>query len=111
MLRLTTGAASMLVTINGGVVKLTDIAPGATGGSVVKGLAILPLKDTSPAAAGSATLRVITMPEGSRKITDKEIVWLDAAEHVDLYDCEPHVSRAVAVTAEFLHQRLQPERR
>ncbi|GAB1694170.1 alpha/beta hydrolase [Krasilnikovia sp. M28-CT-15] len=35
-----------------------------------------------------------------------EIVWLDCHQHVDLYDVEPHVSRAVAAASEFLHRTL-----
>ncbi|RZU49986.1 hypothetical protein EV385_1745 [Krasilnikovia cinnamomea] len=35
-----------------------------------------------------------------------EIVWLDCRLHVDLYDVEPHVSRAVAATSEFLRRTL-----
>jgi fermentation-respiration switch protein FrsA (DUF1100 family) len=38
---------------------------------------------------------------------DKEIVWLDAGQHVDLYDREPHVSRAVTATADFLRRTLR----
>ncbi|MBC6456506.1 alpha/beta hydrolase [Actinomadura sp. HBU206391] len=36
----------------------------------------------------------------------KELVWLDAGEHVDLYDVEPYVTEAVEATAEFLHRHL-----
>lgn len=35
-----------------------------------------------------------------------EIEWLDVAQHIDLYDVEPHVSKAAARTAEFLHRYL-----
>ncbi len=31
---------------------------------------------------------------------------VDCTEHIDLYDVEPHVSRAVALTVEFLHRHL-----
>jgi fermentation-respiration switch protein FrsA (DUF1100 family) len=37
---------------------------------------------------------------------DKEIVWLDATEHIDLYDREPWVTAAVEATTGFLHKRL-----
>ncbi|WP_239151932.1 alpha/beta hydrolase [Virgisporangium aurantiacum] len=37
---------------------------------------------------------------------DKGIVWLDANEHIDLYDREPWVTEAVDATAGFLHKRL-----
>jgi fermentation-respiration switch protein FrsA (DUF1100 family) len=37
---------------------------------------------------------------------EKEIVWLDAGEHIDLYDREPWVTQAVDAAAAFLHRRL-----
>ncbi|GGN72923.1 hypothetical protein GCM10010112_41780 [Actinoplanes lobatus] len=36
----------------------------------------------------------------------KELVWLDAQEHIDLYDVEPHVTRAAESAASFLHRHL-----
>ncbi|MGW4465727.1 alpha/beta hydrolase [Micromonospora sp. NPDC004704] len=36
----------------------------------------------------------------------KEIVWLDTDRHIDLYDTEPYVSRAVEACADFLHRNL-----
>jgi fermentation-respiration switch protein FrsA (DUF1100 family) len=36
----------------------------------------------------------------------KEILWLDAERHTDLYDVEPHVTRAADAAAEFLHRHL-----
>ena len=38
--------------------------------------------------------------------SDNQIVWLDANEHIDLYDREPWVTEAVEATAGFLHKRL-----
>jgi fermentation-respiration switch protein FrsA (DUF1100 family) len=43
-----------------------------------------------------------------RKPGDKEILWLDASQHIDLYDSEPHVTRAATATAGFLHRKLTP---
>jgi fermentation-respiration switch protein FrsA (DUF1100 family) len=37
---------------------------------------------------------------------DKQIVWLDARKHTDLYDNSQHVNRAVEATAAFLGQAL-----
>ena len=37
---------------------------------------------------------------------DREIVWLDADQHIDLYDREPYVSQAVTATTEFLRRTL-----
>jgi len=36
----------------------------------------------------------------------KEIRWLDAKQHIDLYDVEPYVSQAADAAAEFLHRNL-----
>jgi uncharacterized protein len=41
-----------------------------------------------------------------RKPGDKEILWLNASLHTDLYDNPPYVSQAAAATAAFLHRRL-----
>ncbi len=41
-----------------------------------------------------------------RATGEKEIVWLDAGQHNDLYDREPYVTRAVAATAGFLRRML-----
>jgi uncharacterized protein len=37
---------------------------------------------------------------------DKEIRWLDAGLHTDLYDNGPYVGQAVAAVAAFLQRRL-----
>ncbi|GAA2466366.1 alpha/beta hydrolase [Winogradskya humida] len=36
----------------------------------------------------------------------KEIRWLDAGQHIDLYDNEPYVTQAADAAAEFLHRHL-----
>jgi fermentation-respiration switch protein FrsA (DUF1100 family) len=36
----------------------------------------------------------------------KELLWLDAGEHIDLYDVEPYVTRAADASARFLHEHL-----
>ncbi|GIE28077.1 hypothetical protein Ait01nite_011220 [Actinoplanes italicus] len=36
----------------------------------------------------------------------KRITWLDAGQHIDLYDVEPHVTRAADETAAFLDEHL-----
>ena len=43
-----------------------------------------------------------------RKPGDKEILWLDASLHTDLYDNMPYVSQAAEAAAAFLHRWLQP---
>jgi fermentation-respiration switch protein FrsA (DUF1100 family) len=37
---------------------------------------------------------------------DKQLHWLDAQQHIDLYDNEPYVAEAIAVTADFLNRRF-----
>jgi hypothetical protein len=39
---------------------------------------------------------------------EKEIRWLDASQHVDLYDREPQVTQAAGAVAAFLHRALAP---
>ncbi|MFC6015973.1 alpha/beta hydrolase [Plantactinospora solaniradicis] len=41
-----------------------------------------------------------------RATGEKEIVWLDCDRHIDLYDVEPYVDRAVEATVDFLRRRL-----
>jgi uncharacterized protein len=41
-----------------------------------------------------------------RKRGDKEILWLDAGLHTDLYDNPPYVNQAVGAAAAFFHQRF-----
>ena len=84
LLRLTSGAASFLLGIDGGVVKLTEVGPGADGKTAAKGTVLSPLTSAEPAPSGAASLRIIDLPEGSRKISDKEIVWLDGLKQQQL---------------------------
>jgi len=37
---------------------------------------------------------------------DKEILWLDASQHIDLYDREPYVTQAAQAAARFLRRQL-----
>jgi uncharacterized protein len=41
-----------------------------------------------------------------RKPGRKEILWLDAGQHIDLYDQEPYVSQSAEAAADFLHRTL-----
>ena len=41
-----------------------------------------------------------------RKRGDKEILWLDAGLHTDLYDNPPYVNQAAAAAAAFFHRRF-----
>lgn len=62
---------SMLLYLNGGVVKVTEIAADSAKGTV-----ILPLKDTSPAKAEAWRIVTLDVPEDERRVSDLEAVWL-----------------------------------
>ncbi|QDY99828.1 phosphate ABC transporter permease PstA [Nitratireductor mangrovi] len=85
VLRMTSGSDSFLLDIAGGVVKLTELAAADGGGASGKGIVYEPLTEaaTSPVAA---TLRTIVTAEANRKITDREIVWLDRLNARDLIE-------------------------
>ncbi|GAA1648162.1 alpha/beta hydrolase [Actinoplanes couchii] len=38
----------------------------------------------------------------------KDLLWLDTERHIDLYDVEPHVTRAADAAASFIHRHLSP---
>ncbi|SFK16923.1 phosphate ABC transporter, permease protein PstA [Mesorhizobium albiziae] len=86
VLNLTSGAASLLLEIDGGIIKLTQVSPAANGGSTAKGTVIVRPQGTAQAASGAAKLRVIDAPESSRKISDKEIVWLEGLKGQNLVE-------------------------
>jgi uncharacterized protein len=44
----------------------------------------------------------------ARKPGEKEILWLDAGQHIDLYDADPYVSQAAQAASSFLHRKLAP---
>ena len=46
-----------------------------------------------------------------RKHGDREILWLDAGLHTDLYDNPPYVNQAAAAAADFFHRRLNDDPR
>jgi uncharacterized protein len=50
-------------------------------------------------------------PDGAQRAYErlsepKRIVWLDATQHIDLYDTEPYVGQAIDATTEFLDAHL-----
>jgi phosphate transport system permease protein len=69
---LDTTLPSLLVRINGGVIKATSV-----GGDRVEGEVIVPLKSTADAAPGTWDKLVIETPEGNRKITDTQVAYLE----------------------------------
>lgn len=42
----------------------------------------------------------------SRATGEKRLVWLDAQQHIDLYDVDNYVTQAVTETTDFLHEHL-----
>jgi phosphate transport system permease protein len=70
--KLTNAMPSLLVAINGGLVKATSLASDRVEGEV-----LLPLSSTEPASAGAWKVITYETPQGSRKLTDQEIAWLD----------------------------------
>lgn len=63
---------SLLVAINGGLVKITHLDAGKISGTV-----LLPLENASPAAGGTWKITTYETPETNRRVTDREIVWLE----------------------------------
>jgi phosphate transport system permease protein len=63
---------SLLVAINGGLVKITRLGAGGITGDV-----LLPLRSTAEAKASDWQVVTYLTPQGSRKITDQEIAFLE----------------------------------
>ncbi len=70
--KLTKDEPSLLVHINNGVVKLTTI-----GQEEVEGIIVVPLDGSSQAQAGSWSIEEIQRPEALRKVSDKQIIYID----------------------------------
>src|SRR5690606_8898254 len=66
---------SLVVEIDGGVVKATEI-----GNDYLTGDVLIPLTAATPAAPGDWRLITFATPEGSRKLSDRELVWLTALD-------------------------------
>jgi phosphate transport system permease protein len=63
---------SLLVAMNGGLVKITKLSDIGITGDV-----LLPLKSTAEAKSGDWRLVTYTVPESSRKATDQEVAFLE----------------------------------
>lgn len=63
---------SVMVEINGGVVKATKLSD-----SVISGEAYIPLKSTDAAAPGAWRIATYTTPESSRAVGDRKVAFLD----------------------------------
>lgn len=75
---LSTALPSVLVEINGGVVKASRIS--ATG---IEGEVIIPLQSTAAAVGEAWSIREIVLPERNRKLDDRSIVYLDLLAEQD----------------------------
>jgi phosphate transport system permease protein len=69
---LTSELPSLLVALNGGLVKATEIDSGGIKGSV-----LLPLKSAAEAKPGTWQIVAYSTPEADRRVTDREVAWLE----------------------------------
>jgi len=63
---------SLLVAVNGGLVKITRL-----GNTRVTGVPLLPLKSTADASPGTWQIVTYSTPAANRKVGDREVTWLD----------------------------------
>ncbi|NWG25187.1 MAG: phosphate ABC transporter permease PstA [Pseudorhodoplanes sp.] len=70
---LTGNLPSLLVAINGGLVKVLTV-----GETEVSGTVLLPLSSAAPAAPGAWDIRTFHTPESNRRVNDREVAWLEA---------------------------------
>ena len=63
---------SLMVAINGGLVKATQVV-----GDKVMGNALIPLKSAGPANPGDWQIVVYSTPEANRRVGDREVAWLE----------------------------------
>lgn len=72
---------SLMVAINGGLVKVTQIGNSSAAGNV-----LLPLDSAS--AAGPGTWQVVTYvtPESNRRVSDREVAWLERLKEKGLVE-------------------------
>jgi phosphate transport system permease protein len=63
---------SLMVAINGGVLKVTEVSSGS-----VKGEVLLPLSSTTPANPNSWQVGIYETPEASRRVNDRGVTWLE----------------------------------
>jgi phosphate transport system permease protein len=66
----------LLVEINGGVVKVNQVA-----NAEIKGTVLIPLKSADQAQPGAWRVVALDTPESSRKLSDQEVAWLMQLEN------------------------------
>ena len=64
---------SLLVAINGGVVKVAEVSSGS-----IKGEAVIPLTSANPATPKSWQVAIYETPEASRRVNDRVVTWLES---------------------------------
>ena len=70
---------SLLVEINGGVVKATEV-----GNDRISGTVLIPLRSADAAAPGTWNALLLDRPEAARKVSDQEVAWLESLENEGL---------------------------
>ena len=73
-LRLRSAAPSLLVNVGGGVVKASEVSANTVTGTVLMPVA----EDTAALAPGAWSVSHIDQPESERKVSDREIAWLES---------------------------------
>jgi len=76
---------SILVEINGGIIKATEV-----GNDRIIGEVLIPLTSTADAAAGTWRVLLLSTPEASRKLGDQEVAWLQRLKEKDLVQSRPN---------------------
>jgi phosphate transport system permease protein len=78
---------SLLVAINGGVVKATNLSSNQISGDV-----LVPLANTDAAPAGKWRLIVLETPEDSRKIQDRSVAFLEVLKEKGAVESVPNLA-------------------
>jgi phosphate transport system permease protein len=74
---LTANLPSLLIAINGGLVKANEVHSNG-----IKGDVILPLRSAGETPPGSWQVVTFTTPESDRRVSDREVAWLERLREV-----------------------------
>jgi phosphate transport system permease protein len=72
---------SLLVEINGGLVKVSEITNARVSGTV-----LLPLSSTSQAQPGAWRIVIFPTPEANRRVNDREVAWLERLKQMGVVE-------------------------
>ena len=72
---------SLLVAVNGGLVKVTQL-----GNAKVTGAVLLPLQSTADAGPGTWQIATYSTPASNRRVSDREIAWLERLKEKGLIE-------------------------